>query len=787
SWQQAGISKRIERIIVSDNEIKLSPKEERRIETRLKGKSAEQKVIMLYQNMRSYVLRGDRKSDQSDTFRERTRRLWEDKEVQRLFLERFADSWEEDKTYRLSGMRNEINNISKDLNEESGNFRMLSAKLNFGELDGPKYEDIKELREGSRELIEQFEDEREAIIDLSATETVVVDDKKVTRKKYEQVQENTDVAAMMMHEKFLEYQHQNEKKRFVWFPSKEADRDLALKYMEQGKAPLGIGPPGTGKTSIFEAVAEAETGVEASKSVVRIRCHPGMSEEGLIYTLEIGDGSTHRNYQGTATEVLTGLLNDKQTSVEDIKGMHTAARFALFDEVDKLNSNKAKAAINALLDNFTRVGEQWEGHPIIRGAMLAATANEPLTDEAIERRFARVPMDYFKMTEENPELYEFFIISLMQKGGHLPAIPESLLKPGYKDPVPVPLEEQSNPENILRDGSVKVKHEKKLIEERNDKEHGFLYRLAHAVRAIQDAYIHGSKFNEKHLAGTAMYFVTKDDGTLDIPDEGYQPHFKEGGGAGEGMLVLKSGFATLTAGTLNSWFKTFDAGGKVDFVSHIHDQLNLYIRQLPPEEQEKVKLVLNYFGIYDNQKKESKAVLTPKEIGYLSPRVPRPMYVEKQVGAVEPKTDESKPEAVTEAVKYENYNVVLEDGTTVNLEKRGFKLRNGMFDVETGTLIPLKIAIGRKFIVNNESFIFAGVAEDKTSPNHAQPVGKFAGEGGIHKVFILEELHRGLADEFESMAEKRFKKIQLLAQKFWKKNCVDNEKNNPNNIEAPAW
>lgn len=402
-----------------------------------------------------------------------------------------------------------------------------------------------------------------------------------------------------------------------------------------------------------------------------------------------------------------------------------------FGRVDRLNSNKAKGPFNDILDK--RKGSTLEGKPVVADSM-GATANEPITDEAIERRFARNPFDYLKMNEENPELHEFFLSALLQSGGHLPSIRKSLLSPAYEY-VEIPEAERTK----LSDGSIAVEKpvRKELIkteangDEHIDMSHGFLYRLAYAVRAIQDAYIHGSKFNEKHLANTALYTRTNDAGGLVV--KGYRQNLEQEGAApvaGE-MVKLSSGFSALTPEALGKWFESYR--GNDDFVLHMQRELQTYIKQTSHEDQERINLILNYFGIFNekqnedagkNYGKKDASILTQKEIGYLSPRVPRPLHVEK------PKTESPPPGPASEGVKppetYETEDVLLESGTERILIRKQ----------DWGGEFP--IPLGARLILGGEEFIFAGTVDDAASEHNGKPVGKLSEERELHRVFLGE-------------------------------------------------
>jgi hypothetical protein len=358
------------------------------------------------------------------------------------------------------------------------------------------------------------------------------------------------------------------------------------------------------------------------------------------------------------------------------------------------------------------------------------------------------------MNEENPELHEFFLSALLQPGGHLPAIRKSLLSPAYEY-VNIPEADREK----LSDGSIAVEKpiQKELVkteangDEHIDMSHGFLYRLAYAVRATQDAYIHGSKFNEKHLANTALYTRTDDQGKLIV--KGYRQNLEEtlaAPVAGE-MVKLSSGFSALTPEILGKWFESYR--GNDDFVEHVQEELQTYIKQTSHEDQERINLILNHFGIFDekqnevvgkNDGKEDASILTPKEIGYLSPRVPRPLRVEK------PKIQEGeKPpvlEAPSKAEEHKTKEVMLENTDKILLKEAGFG--EGKYAV----------LVGAKFIVNGENFRFVGMVDG--GENDGKLVGQLTDEPDLHRVFDAKDVHLGTLHELEPGLPKDFSLLE---------------------------
>jgi len=372
---------------------------------------------------------------------------------------------------------------------------------------------------------------------------------------------------------------------------------------------------------------------------------------------------------------------------------------------------------------------------VLPGFQVAATSNIPITDERLDREFARVPTNYFEMTKENPELYEFMLAKLLKEEGNLPLIDKTDLAPYYQR-----VDLLENEREVLTDGSIKIA-EDTLIENPADARHGFLYRFAGAIRAIQDSYIHGSQFNEKHMANTAIYEDIDDEGNIvvkgyvtDITDISQFP--------GGQMLKLKSGASTITAEIVSKWIEGFAQNGEKNLTVWLQQMVREHIDQTSPNDEERIKAIADYFHLFDEKLKEAHIKpLTPKEIGYLSPRVPRPLHVEK------PKTtvleEQSKPYTPREVKEYETRDTLLENGERILIKVRELALQEG-----------LSVASGTKLRINNEEFVFIGVIDDTQSKNHGKPVVQLPGGEKLYKILSKDDIDWGIKEEWHYHVKK---------------------------------
>ncbi|MBU0569311.1 hypothetical protein KKB40_00830, partial [Patescibacteria group bacterium] len=343
---------------------------------------------------------------------------------------------------------------------------------------------------------------------------------------------------------------------------------------------------------------------------------------------------------------------------------------------------------------------------------------------ALEREFEVIPVDYPEMSIKNPELYVFMLLALIEKG-HIQAS-KTELSPGYTK-----RDMSDDEKEVLSDGSVAIAKDE-LIEDPADKKHGFLYRLSYAVKAVQDAYMARGGENSyiDYTQRDLLRFKDSEDGSMYV-DEG-----------GE-MRVLGT---TITLNDISGWMIGYNAQLKKKKSLALPEYLQEKLKektQSKHEDEEILKAIFNYFGLLDKVMSDKGAKpLTPKEIGYLSPRVPRPVYVEKsETGKDEGK--EPSEISAAEAEIYETKQVLLESGTKI-------LMKEGEFSIDK----KIVVNIGDKFIVNNESFVFAGTVEDQSSEQNDKLVGQFANGEKLYKIFNVEEVDFGIVENFKNIIGK---------------------------------
>lgn len=737
---------------------------EGRIVASLEKMSSEEKATRMYEGMVTHAterrkgeatVSGARAAAPDPYFAKEFQLLWNDQRARTIFLARYGEARVDMSSHRASELGGELKTKEKLIADTEAACMKLQRDLTLGKIQSPTQRKATEHElEFYRSRLEELNKERERMINLEG---------------YEHTPENTDAIAMTMYDTLRRY-HAEAEEGFVWVPSRRAIHKRINDVIDHtGKAPLLIGPPGTGKTTQLEAVARERMGASA----VRIPCQPGLSEEGLVYIRDIEAGKGAYDYKGTVTEAATGYLNNHADKPVNNHGL-----LAFLDEISQLSIERALGPIKDIRQaKQGKIFSRFAPYPVLPGFQLAATSNTPIADERLDREFGRIPTDYFLMTEKSPELYEFMLGKLLRDEGNYPAIAKQDLQPAY--------EKKDIPEasrTKLKDGRVVVAKEE-LIAERSDTRHGFLYRFAHMLRAVQDSYIHGSQFNEKHLASTALYEDYDQNGQPII--KGYIPDLKSAAVTPGGqMLKLKSGSSTITTEMVSRWMDGFASSGKRDLVKWLQKMFREHIDQADPEDAERIEAIANYFHIFEkNINAVGATPLTPKEIGYLSPRVPRPLYLEQP----NPPNDVHLPSStfetqpILEAREIRTKQVVLEDGvTTVMIADRSAEIRS---PDET-----LEVMIGRRFRVNDEDFAFAGIAEEAGSVHNGKLVGRLVHEDALHKVFEPEQVDRGVfVYDTDSLLKDINNNIKSAMRARWETTCKTDSPNNPTNIAPPTW
>lgn len=206
-------------------------------------------------------------------------------------------------------------------------------------------------------------------------------------------------------------------------------------------------------------------------------------------------------------------------------------------------------------------------------------------------------------------------------------------------------------------------------------------------------------------------------------------------------------------------------------------KIKTYLEQADKGDRQGLETLFKHFCFLDKSVTPDLAAakpLTPKEIGYLSPRVPRPVYAERPV-TTEAEAQMPRPET-GEIKKHETAEAMLPDGAWVKRTICPFTLPDGTFDVETKKLVPLEVAVGTRFMVKGESFIFAGVVKDESSPYHGKPIAQLASGEKLYKIFNAEQVDMGITEEFKNVFKRELEDMEKEVEDFCRFEAEDNNR-----------
>lgn len=628
--------------------------------------------------------------------------LWQDPQVQDLFTSRFAEARIEAKLYRESEMGRDWKKINKDLADTREVFESQTRKLFLQQVTRPDY--VKEARGLAEEKANK-------IIALQKRKQQIV-----TLEGLPRTAENTDIAANIMHETLSKY-HDELNQGFVWLPSRLSIHVSTLQSLQNARWPVLRGEAGTGKSEQADAAALVLTGEQPT----HLAASEKTGERQLIADKEIDpvSGGSYEQY-GPAMQAATGYEDSRQSEPTFKTG-----RMVRIDESGRLGKDgystmkelrQKKPTTPQDIRSFKEgktidPDKLLHGKPVLPGfaAILATNPEgsrypdrtEP--DAALRRELSYVVVDYPDMGPTNPELYEFMLAALMDDNHHITTSREELA-PAYT------LVARNDK---LPDGR-RIQAEQQLIINEDAPQHGALYRLSHAIRALQDSFIAG---NQGVPSDEPLHFEPQADGSIKIVEIGGEP------------LTLSN--TTITLGEISSWMRGFrdrrlkdDPNYQVGTLTEwIQLKLKTYLNQVDEIDKDKIEAIFNYFHLFDPAPDLTNArPITPKEIGYLSPRVPKPLHLDlsDQRGEATP-----EPPMVSTPDLHTDISGLLEDSSPI-------LIKPGTIDFErNGRTISLRN--GSLVTLSGEKFRFAGFSPD------GKPVVRLANED-LYRVVDLEQL-----------------------------------------------
>lgn len=587
--------------------------------------------------------------------------LWQDKEAQQVFTQTYAQARAEARFFRTSERGRRWQEINQTIADTKQVYEAETRRLFLQQVTRPDQISASRSRTArfAKELI-SLEDEKQRILSLSQ----ILNEEK---QPLVHTSENTDVAAHIMYETFSQYRDQLSE-GFVWLPSRIKIHIATVEALQNGRWPELRGEAGTGKSEQADAAILALTGEYST----HLACKHNTRETDLIARQEDDPKTGSYELYGPIMQAATGY--EKST---DSEPAFKTGRGARLDESGRLGPEgysiikevrQKRTATPSDIQAFKEgkpidPDKLLHGRPVLPGFTVVLDTNpegprypdrtEP--DAAMRRELSYITVDYADQTVENPELYEFMIVALMDSNYHIAATKEELA-PAYV---------LSSRDTELADGR-KVKSEEELVKDPRELSHGIVYRLSFAVRSLQDAFNNG---NAATIPSDTLRFSINNTGEITISETSGQP------------LTLTN--STITLKEVRSWMEGFrdrklkdDPNYQVDTITEwLQLKLKTFLGQVDEIDKDKIEALFNYYHLFDSQPPNLKTTLplTPKRIGYLSPRVPRPLHLDltRSLGEGDKVT---APEGKELPEMHQDKQAMLEDGTTILVSPQSVSL-----------------------------------------------------------------------------------------------------------------
>ena len=630
--------------------------------------------------------------------------LTEDPEVMKLFSLTFSEARMDASEFGSSDLADIWNKTNGEFAQKEGIYKDLERQVYLNEIDGRTSESSAKSRMAIlANNLTSLEKRKASIESLTG---------------YPATPENTDMVANFQYRNLEEYARQLKSEGFVWLPSRKEIHKRTVSALENHRWPVLIGEAGSGKSEQANAAALELTG----NLPTEIECESVTGETQLIKDVAIDsvNGGSYEEY-GPLMRAYTGF-DDSRQQVPTV----TTGRIARFDESGRLGP-KAYSIIKKTRQK--NAGDDYYGHPVLPGSGAVWTSNpvgprypdRHAPDPAMRRELAEIHVDYPEMDAKNPELYEFALVSLFDENNHINA-PAQEISPFYEK-IEIPEGERQT----LEDGSIVVARQE-LVQDTADLRHGSLWRFAGAIKALQNSFVYGNGDTEKY-PDDILRFKEGADGSIEVTPDGE---------------VLTLSTSTVTLGELSSWMTGFnerrqkqDRDFRVDTLTEwLNFKINTYLKQADKSDGEKLKAIFQHFGFLDKTPRQPNLgeakPLTPKAIGYLSPRTPRPLFLERPV-APQGEEVKEKPAETGELKEYDARQVLLENGERALVKPSEFVL--GKDTIKPGRKARLKL--------DGEDFSYAGVVEDQTNSHNGQPVVKLANEE-LYRILSPAELDMGI-------------------------------------------
>ncbi len=467
----------------------------------------------------------------------------------------------------------------------------------------------------------------------------------IEKEMQQLIAENPDVAATLEYEKVRNYSRQLAVSGFVWTESRKKLFEEAMqKSLASRPAIVFMGESGTGKTALVKALAHELTDMEPVREVGEE--NQNLDLKRMLVTQQIDpQKGTYWRFNGLL-QAMTGM-----TSSLDISPRHGGAVY--FDD----EFNKRPSGVQLKILKF--IAEAKPGSMVtipgtdlkvrVQPKFLYVAAGNPPNDrydreetplEAYRELSGVLEVDYLEQDKNTPELFELLVASLMdQKTGRIRLASKKEVSPSF-------IPEAATGKEVLNETPTSG---------------GYLWRFSLAWKEMFKAF--SRKENILHRQDPAS-----------APESFYLEKF------------------VLDPGKVRDWiaqYKVSPQNQKAGISTFLFAMLTNELKSFPDIDQKVVHKILKVFGLDTPENKAPFRVLTPAEVGYFFPQVPRkPKTKENEAAAIPgPKGKVVVLPDGTELTYSDDEEIMLGSYTVkfpVNVAKGGKLFRAFGFSVEGG-------------------------------------------------------------------------------------------------------
>jgi hypothetical protein len=646
--------------------------------------------------------------------------LWRDEAVRARFTHKYAESRRAFVDAKTNPFGRELEQVDEAIQRLEADHEQIAQKL-FLKTAGDRIDVESGLKSRVAFISRQLNAMRQRKEELLNLERGIdIEQKGVAPQEVVPTPEITDTLAAEQYKQLCEYRAQA-KEGFVWLPHFKRIKQEIINHLQNGRWPSLVGEAGTGKSELADAAAVALTG----EMPTHVACDSRTSVQDILVDKHIEHGTSYEEY-GPAMQAATGYDNSLQKAPTFPHG-----RIVRFDEWGRLGE-RVYSKLKELRQ--LRPGRPLEDRTVLPGFAAIMTTNPPGTrypgrtapDAAMRREIGEISVDYAPQSNLDPEVYEFMLQAFMDPNYHINAA-QTELSPFYEYTSFEPSAQ------IAIDEKRKGVGQDRLVENPTDRRHGIAWRLAFAIRELQNAFNYGNKVD---VPDAALRFK-------EVTDRDGKPTGRlEVVASGGEQLTLSN--TTITLGELAKMMSGFNERYTKDdpdfhtktLTEWVQYKLGLFLEQTDADDREKVRAIFNFYHLFEAPPTIVNAYpLTPKDIGYLSPRVKRPLIIET-VAETTPAKEDVVREASRTFESLTNWTAVLTDGT----EAKYVKDEAWQFSRDEEPSIDVRSGVS--FTYQGERYIFAGRVEDSSSIHNGKLLAKLAHED-LYDVFTREQIEQG--------------------------------------------